>query len=264
MGSIRAVFLLAASFALRTTLSAKVGTQAAATTPINHIIIFVKENHSFDNYFGTFPGANGATTYTSPTGTVLPLNHDPDKLAGDIDHSHQAVVTAEDKGKMDKFSKINGAIQTINGTQTDVSDGQYYQSDIPNYWQYAQNFTLADNFYSAIAGPSFPNHLYTIAGQNADVDNNPTHSFVNGNNTWGCDSPSTATVEERRADGTIQDVFPCFEFPTLADTLMQNGLTWKYYAPSATQRGMRGQLMMLLATSGTRLSGKQTLQATII
>src|SRR5258708_2270036 len=41
------------------------------TTPIAHIIIMDKENRTFDNYFGTFPGSNGSTTYTSSTGAVL-------------------------------------------------------------------------------------------------------------------------------------------------------------------------------------------------
>ena len=51
-----------------------------ASNPIKHIVIMVKENRTFDDLFGTFPGADGATTYKDPHGKVHPLNHQPDHL----------------------------------------------------------------------------------------------------------------------------------------------------------------------------------------
>src|SRR5947209_16374854 len=140
--------------------------RANIANPIKHIVIVMKENRSFDSMFGTFPGANGVTTYPDPYGVVHPLNHQPDHLLSDIDHTHNGSVLAYDKGKMDKFSLLRGAIQ--NGV--DEADSQFYQSDIPNYWSYAKTFTLSDNFFSTIAGPSLPNHLFSIAGEDANVD----------------------------------------------------------------------------------------------
>lgn len=202
--------------------------RAAAQNPIQHVIIMDKENRTFDNYFGTFPGANGSTTYTDSNGQIHPLNHQSDKLLGDISHTPNAAHIAYDNGKMDMFSKIPGAIQ--NGV--DMADSQLYQSDIPNYWQYAKTFTLEDNFFSTILGPSFANHFYSIAGTSNDVDANP----VGGN--WGCDAASGTTVEERHADGTTTNVFPCFDnFQTLGDLLNTKNLSWKYYAPNAGQSG---------------------------
>jgi phospholipase C len=86
-----------------------------------------------------------------------PLGHRPLALSHDIDHSAKAAALSWDKGKMDKFSQINHSIQ--NGV--DESDSQYLESDIPNYWQYARHFGLADRFFSMVRGPSFPNHLFT-------------------------------------------------------------------------------------------------------
>src|SRR5258706_7245445 len=103
------------------------------SNPIKHIVIMVKENRSFDGMFGTFPGADGATTYKDPKGKIHPLNHQPDRLFEDIAHDHQAFLTAYDKGKMDGFSKIIGAIQYINWQKVDEADSQFYQLDIPNY-----------------------------------------------------------------------------------------------------------------------------------
>jgi phospholipase C len=50
----------------------------------------------------------------------------------------------------------------------------YYDwHEIPNYWEYARRFTLCDNFFSSLAGPSEPNHLYTVAAQSGGLVNNP-------------------------------------------------------------------------------------------
>src|SRR5438270_3532219 len=139
-----------------------------ACNPIQHIIIMDKENRSFDSMFGTFPGANGATTHVGADGLTHTLTHQPDQLPRDLSHSRTAAHLAYDGGKMDKFSQISGAIQ--NGV--DMSDSQFYQSDIPNYWSYARHFTLDDSFFSTIMGPSFPNHLFSIAAEDANVDGN--------------------------------------------------------------------------------------------
>src|SRR6266849_188556 len=73
----------------------------AATQHIKHIVFFVKENRTFDNYFGTYPGANGATTAMDSQGKVMPLQHEADQVP-DIDHSSQGARMAYDNGKMDR------------------------------------------------------------------------------------------------------------------------------------------------------------------
>src|SRR5713101_7632182 len=97
------------------------GAAPHASNPIKHIVIMVKENRSFDSMFGTFPGADGATKYTDPHGQVHPLNHQPNQLFLDILHDHGAFLTAYDNSKLDKFSKVPGAIQNINGKMVDVA-----------------------------------------------------------------------------------------------------------------------------------------------
>ena len=150
-------------------------------TKINHIIIIEKENRSFDEMFGTFPGADGATTGMMPDGSVVPLVHEPDHLLLDIDHSHSAAVQAIDGGKMDDFSLLAGAIQ--NGK--DESMSQFYQKDIPGYWQFAQDYTLDDHYFSTMLGPSFPNRLASVTGTSANVLGNPINTL---NASWGCDA----------------------------------------------------------------------------
>lgn len=201
-------------------------------TPIQHIVIMVKENHTFDNYFGTFPGANGSTNYTT-SGGVHKLNHELDNLYQGIAHGPDDAHLAYDHGKMDQFSLIPGAIQ--NGV--DYADSQFYQSDIPNYWSYAQHFALADNFFTVVMGPSFPNHLFTIAVRDNQADDNPNISLPNEAYRWGCDAPSGSTVHQLWPNGGTSDTFPCFNFPTLGDLLTAHNLTWTYYAPGQDKLG---------------------------
>jgi phospholipase C len=198
---------------------------------IQHIVFMIKENRTFDNYFGTFPGADGATSCTVSTGQTIPLGHTPDQVR-DMGHNWGDAVLAMDGGKMDKFDLVQWG--NINGDY--MSCSQYVQTDLPNYWTYAQTFTLADHFFSSLQGPSFPNHLYTVAAQSNGVisDNyNPTTADPN----YGCDARTGTTVQVLNPNGTFSFVKPCFTITTLADLLQNAGVSWLYYAPGEGQSG---------------------------
>jgi phospholipase C len=196
---------------------------------IKHIVFIVKENRTFDNYFGRFPDADGATSGKISTGDVIHLRRAPDMTPRDIDHSYQAAIKAIDAGAMDRFDLISGG--NVNGDF--LAYTQYHEADIPNYFAYARNYVLADAFFSSLQGPSFPNHLYTVGAQSGGAVNNPTNS----NGRWGCDSPSNSLVQTLDDDGEFGHVYPCFDFDTLADRLEERGLSWKYYAPGQGQSG---------------------------
>src|SRR5437764_8552678 len=196
---------------------------------IDHIVFIIKENHSFDNYFGRFPGADGAATGRTSTGAVVPLAEAPDQVSPDISHSPGAADLAYDNGRMDNFDRIAGA-RTVG---VDHSYVQMWPRDIPDYWAYARHFVLDDHFFSTIMGPSFPNHLVTIAAQSGDVISNP--SAPGGR--WGCDSPATSYVTTVSSDGYVGTTFPCFDFATLADRLDARHIAWRYYAPPRGHAG---------------------------
>src|SRR6202011_1700382 len=73
---------------------------------IQHIVFLIKENRSFDNYFGTFPGADGATTGKISTGDVIPLGHTPDRTPHDLCHSWFCATQSIDGGNMDRFDMV--------------------------------------------------------------------------------------------------------------------------------------------------------------
>jgi phospholipase C len=203
----------------------------AGITKIKHIIIIDKENRSFDEMFGRFPGADGATTASLPDGGVVPLTHSPDHLLLDIDHDRPSTLRAVNGGRMNGFSTLAGAMQ--NGVDESLS--QFRRSDIPVYWKYAQKFTLDDRFFSTVAGPSFPNHLITVAGTASGTIANPIDAKYN---SWGCDAGSQAVVRAlnptTHASGFVK---PCFNMVTLPDRLQAAGISWKYYAPTVYNSG---------------------------
>jgi phospholipase C len=188
---------------------------ANGVTPIKHVIYIVQENHSFDNYFGTYPGVIGYPPNTalpmdpnetgSPTVSPFHLNvaqpimivgdelppgvADPDEL--------NASVAAPDSAAVSPFALLNESLGQdlshawsvahqaydngkmdgfVAAEKSNLTMGYYDRSDIPNYWAYADNYVLDDYFFSSLMGPSFPNHLYIASGSNGPT--NQTGSWV--------------------------------------------------------------------------------------
>ena len=204
---------------------------------IQHFVFIIKENHSFDNYFGKFPGANGATSGQMSDGQVIPLGPMPDATSHDFGHTTPNALTAIDNGKMDGFDLLNQG----NENGDTLSYRQFDSTAIPNYWYYAQHFVLADNMFSSLHGPSYPNHLYTVAAQSdgvVDLPTDPTQPEGHSG-SGGCDASPTTSVRTIDSEGNIDAMFPCFDFTTLADSLQNASpsISWKYYAPPQGEEG---------------------------
>src|SRR6476659_4764057 len=158
------------------------------TTPIKHVVFIIKENRSFDNLFGKFPGAAGATAGFASTGQAVTLGHTPDRVR-DMGHIWTDNITAVDGGKMDGFDKIR--LGNFNGDLMTYT--QYSQSDLPNYWALAKAYTLADHMFASTGGPSFPNHLFTVSPIPTGTISNPV-TTLGPTYIWGCDAASSTTV----------------------------------------------------------------------
>ncbi len=227
--------LAVAQTAMPALAQSKTPTPPGDITSIQHIVFIIKENRSFDNYFGQYPGANGATTGVTSYGAVVPLLETPDyAFPFDPEHGWASGNEAIDGGKMDRFDLLADA--NING-QGYMGYTQASQSQIPNYWAYAQNYVLADNAFSSIQSDSFTNHLFTVAAQDngAIFITGPTNSTESG--SFGCDAPAGTAGLIADAQGNISKQFPCWDIQTLADSLQSAGVSWKYYAPPQGARG---------------------------
>jgi phospholipase C len=167
-----------------------------AANPIQHVVVIMQENHTFDNYFGEFPGVNGVT---------LPAASNP--APHDIDHSGPRTRFAMNDGAMDGFDPLGKV--------------QYQQSDIPVYWSYAQHYGLGDNFYISAASSSTPNHIAMIAAQTGGND-----QTIHAN---GCLSPANDVLLDRDASGDGGFRQPCYNIRSIPEEATAAGLSWKYY-----------------------------------
>ncbi|HXJ64222.1 MAG TPA: alkaline phosphatase family protein [Actinomycetota bacterium] len=195
-------------------------------TPIKHVVFLVKENRSFDNLFGRFPGADG-TRVANDHGTMRPLIRGYDqRLPHDLPHDYAAAVRDYDHGKMDGFNLTPAANQYAFTQMTGPKQ-------LPNYWAWAREFVLGDRFFASVNGPSYPNHLFTIAAQSGGAHDNPNAPSGDDRGdykTWGCDAPKSEQVEVADTEGRMHLVSPCFDFRTEADLLDQKDIPWAYYA----------------------------------
>jgi len=184
---------------------------------IQHTVFILNENHTFDNYFGAFPGADGATSGLLSNGQWIPLSTMSYAYQGtDLCNGWDCALLAMDQGKMDKFDLISGGW-----------DGyvQATEQDIPNYWAYARRFTLADHYFTSVHGPSLPNHLFAIAAQSGGAIDNGTSSGPG----LPCDDNSSGRVTVIDENGNRSQQSSCLDFPTLPDNLTKAGVSWKYY-----------------------------------
>ncbi len=210
---------------------------AQARAKIKHVVFVLLENHSFDSLFGRFPGADGATTAAVGGGKRIPLLHASPSFWHDIAHDRDQALAAIHGGRMDGFSKNTGS--SINGDQ--MAYQQDDAADIPRFWSYARHFALGDHMFSSAAASTFPNHLYSVAGQAGGITINVLHTDpLQG---WGCDSaPHSYTLKLTAAGKTVQ-TSPCVSFPSLAEAMQRAGVSWRYYAD---QRGHLGYIWSTL------------------
>ena len=190
--------LLAATFA-------GVGPAAAAdptATPIDHFVVLMQENHSFDNYFGTFPGADGI-----PRDTCMPVPRAatrsrcvrPFRLGGraapDLPHDARTHRIQYARGAMDGF--VRGASAQRQKPEFSVM-GFYGSHDLPFHWSAAREYVLFDRFFAAAPGGSVANHLFWLTGTGGGHGGRiPEEGFGN--------------------------------LPTIFDRLEQRGISWKFY-----------------------------------
>jgi phospholipase C len=191
-------------------------------TPIRHVVVIVKENHTFDNYFGTFPGAEGTTQCKTSSGMIA-MPHAPNSTPRDLCHAHDCALSDWDNGAMDGWLSVSGA--SNNGDN--LFCAQYQEADLPNYWAYAKKYALGDHFFANMLGPSFPGHTFVLAAQAGWAYDNPGYTITNP--YWGCDESSSYTVPVfDQGSCTSKDVAPCFNIPSVP-TLLPGTVDWKFY-----------------------------------
>jgi len=220
---------------------------ALARRHLKHVIFLVKENRTFDTYFGRFPGADGATTGLTCDGTRIPLVQAHDSTPGP-DHSFAGGIHAIDGGEMNCFDTLYGGLDR-------QSYVQYRRDQIPNYWAYAKHFLLGDHVFTSVYGPTGIEHLDTVAAQTGRfIDHEraypPGQYGTNGIPREYCgdrterayrfhrltpaETRRVGVLENRAQPGPLFHRFaslewPCISIPVLPAELQRAGVSWKYY-----------------------------------
>ncbi len=233
--------------------------QTPIPTKIRYVVVLVKENHTFDNMFSRFPGATSATDAPLSDGTRTPLRAADGDLPFDICHSVTCGQTAYAGGKMNGFDRMSK-----DAAKRLLPFFVYPERQIPNYWNYAREFVLADHYFSSTLGPSAPGHLTFWAAQPL-LTNNPSCVLPDGGRCagYGCRSSSTWIADSFSGDGCSVKAKEkaCYNVPVLMDHLPA-GFTWKGYGGAfaalvqstavdpnyASHRGKKADLLGDLAT----------------
>ena len=215
---------------------------AALASPIQHVIVIMQENRSFDNYFGTFPGADGIpagvcqplSLLNPQRGCVAPFHDERDVNAAGPHRSVDAQTSIDDgihTALMDGFVHTQsagflrstclhtpaaiGCVGVADGTARHDAMGYHDASEIPNYWAYAHHFVLQDRMFAGTRGWSLPAHLDMVSEWSAICANNQDVST--------CTSSVSLPGQPNGADGIEYPWANLFE---LFDT---KGVSWKYY-----------------------------------
>jgi phospholipase C len=202
-------------------------------TYVDHVVIVIQENRSFDNFFAGWPGADAATFGYASNGSKISLRRIT--FAGpDISHAWPDAITAWDNGKMDGFDRENS------GTAGAYPYSYVDPALIAPYREMAHEYVLADRMFPTEFGASFTAHLDLIAGT-TNLDPNLAEADWPPAPIWGCDAAwgtPTTTVNTYRILAWLGGPFPCFtQFRTMADTLDAANVSWKYYAVSIGSPG---------------------------
>ena len=211
---------------------------AQSQSPIQHTIIVYQENISFDHYFGTFgQGSNGIPAGASVTHTPSGIAYSPFQLDGqtqdatcDVDHGYADMIKMADHGAMDLYTQLgnnkavtnpsstsSGTCPSLDTDRTDPALALGYYAGTPgdaaaplqNYWSLASHYTLADNFFQGVYGPSTPGAEWLVAATNNTVgDPNPNGDL--------CESDYSGSFAQR-------------DIPNLGAEATGAGVSWAWF-----------------------------------
>ena len=194
-------------------------------TDIEHVVILTQENRSFDHYFGSYRGVRGfsdqsaafqqvdpANTTNPPIGVLLPFHLDTAATNAactpDITHDWVSQHRSWNNGAMNGFVRSR---LPINPNDAVLSMGYYTRADLPYYYALADAFTICDNYFCSVLGPTDPNRLYTMA---ASLD-------PDGKNG----GPLLQSIVANRSA-----FYGRLTYTTMPEQLQARGISWKVYS----------------------------------
>jgi phospholipase C len=210
---------------------------------IQHVVVIMQENRSFDSYFGTYPGADGIPNDVcvpdpAGVGCVRPYHDTADRNAGgphDHDNAVRDIAGAAMNGFVGQAESgrrrscsvhIDAPTCSLAPRKPDVM-GYHDWHEIPNYWAYAKNFVLQDHMFQPDLSWSLPAHLYMVSGWSARCTT-PAVPMSCGN---AVQAPGSPPGEAQNTTGAV----PEYAWTDLTYLLHQAHVSWRYYVAKGGQ-----------------------------
>ncbi len=235
--------------------------QLSGIHKIQHVIVIMQENRSFDSYFGTYPGADGFPMKNGQIDVCIPSPLTPnvclkpyhDKSLLNYGGLNSATAMAADinNGKMDGFVQ-NSTIVTKSGPRPYTvacskdpttpacehpdSLGYHTDAEIPNYWAYAKNFVLQDHMFAATNSWSLPSHLYEFSGWSAYCSSaNPSSCTDQENPQFNM--PNVRNPKE--LNSKAYSASPTYAWTDLTYLLHKYNVSWASYLDEGTPNNIK-------------------------
>jgi phospholipase C len=215
---------------------------------VKHVVILMQENRSFDHYFGTLSGVRGFADPTAlklsdgksvfyqadplnPDGYLLPYHLDTSTTAAaaipSTNHSWAPQHQSYNDGAMDGWMEAH--IAADGNTNSQFIMGYYNRGDLPFHYALADHFTICDNYYCGVLGPTYPNRILHLSGTIDPTGSRGGPIIDNGAPYGVCD-------------------WECYP-----QTLDNAGVSWRYYQDNQDYNYMGFFPPFYTAEQGSRL-----------
>jgi phospholipase C len=204
---------------------------------IQHVVVIIQENRSFNNLFMGYPNATTASFGYNTKKVKIPLQPVVLETTWDLQHNAKGFIkschgTGSIPGtncRMNGFDKESWTCGTPSGPPCPNQNPPYSyvpQTEVQPYWDMANQYVLADQMFSSDFDiSSFVSHQYAIAAIN------PNNSVNYPLTLWGCPGGPPDTVQVLASNRQITGTeVPCWDPKTLGDELDSASLSWAFYA----------------------------------
>ncbi len=192
--------------------------QANDIHKIKHVIIIMQENRSFDDYFGTYPGADGIPANVCvpdpAQGDCVTPYHSRQDSEPDHPHGYPSAIADVNGGAMDGFIGAAEACGSVHCPGPRTVMGHHDGREIPNYWAYARNFVLQDQMFEPEPSWSLPAHLFAVSEWSARCTKH---------------DPSSCTNSIRLPPGPHATANAIYAWTDLTYLLHRAGVSWGFY-----------------------------------
>jgi phospholipase C len=212
---------------IRDALAVPANNASGTIADVEHVVIFMQENRSFDHYFGSFPGVRGfddPRAITLPSGK--PVWYQPDAAGGHVlpFHFDARNTSALSLGTDHSWKGTQAAWQGWDAwvkKKSPQSMGYFDRGDLPFYYALADAFSICDAYHCSIFGPTDPNRFYSLSGTSRGRMHSlgSLYNVKDGyyNNDPAYDNLSAATTASAPT------------WRTYAEVLEANQVSWKVY-----------------------------------